>query len=115
MEKMNRGDKIYLDKNNEKESAVNSYLDCRDGIVEVYEYNDSSGYGSKTRLFCCQDTKHESVAIIRQTFIDINKEWVEEEMSFDSDSFQFLKAIINSNENELGGKYTLVRDYNNHE
>jgi len=111
MEKLKRGDKIYLDKNQEKESAVNSYLDCRDGIVEVYEYNDESGYGSKTRLFYCQNTKHESVSIIRQIYIDFKKEWVEETMSFDQDSFEFLKAIINGKEDALGGKYLLVRDY----
>jgi hypothetical protein len=111
MEKLKRGDKIYLDKNQEKESAVNSYLDCRDGIVEVYEYNDSSGYGSKTRLFYCQNTKHESVSIIRQIYINFNKEWVEETMDFDSDSFEFLKAIINGKEDVLGGKYLFVRDY----
>lgn len=111
MEKLKRGDKIYLDKNNEKESAVNTYLECRDGIVEVYEYNDSSGYGSKTRLFYCQNNKHESVSIIRQIYIEFNKEWVEETMSFDSDSFEFLRAIINGKEDVLGGKYLLVRDY----
>ena len=111
MEKLKRGDKIYLDKNQEKESAVNTFLDCRDGIVEVYEYNDCSGYGSRTRLFYCQDTKHESAAIIRQVYINFNKEWVEETMFFDSDSFEFLKAIINGKEDVLGGKYLLVRDY----
>lgn len=111
MEKLKRGDKIYLDKNQEKESAVNTFLDCRDGIVEVYEYNDCSGYGSKTRLFYCQDTKHESAAIIRQIYIDFNKEWVEQTMDFDSDSFEFLKAIINGKYDALGGKYSLVRDY----
>ena len=111
MEKLKRGDKIYLDKNQEKESAVNTFLECRDGIVEVYEYNDCSGYGSKTRLFYCQDTKHESTSIIRQIYIDFKNEWVEQTMDFDSDSFAFLKAIINGEENALGGKYTLVRDY----
>lgn len=111
MEKLKRGDKIYLDKNQEKESAVNTFLDCRDGIVEVYEYNDSSGYGSKTRLFYCQDTKHESVAIIRQVYIDSNKEWVEQVMDFDSDSFEFLKAIVSGEGDISGGKYSLVRDY----
>lgn len=111
MEKLKRGDKIYLDKNQEKESAVNSFLECRDGVVEVYEYNDESGYGSKTRLFCCRNTKHECVSIIRQIYIDFNKEWVEQTMDFDSDSFEFLKAIINGEEDVLGGKYSLVRDY----
>jgi len=112
MEKLNRGDKIYLDKNNEEESFVNQYLNCRDGIVKVYEYNDCSGYGSKVRLFYCQNTKHESENIIRQTWNDISKSWIEEEMNFDSDSFKFLRAIINDKKDELGGKYSLVRDYN---
>ena len=109
MEKLNRGDKIYLDENKEKESLVNQYLDCRDGIVELYEYNDSSGYGSKTRLFICEDTKHESVSIIRQTWSNFINEWIEEEMWFDSDSFVFLKALIIGHEEAPGGKYSLVR------
>jgi len=109
MEKLNRGDKIYLDKENTKESAINSYLACRDGVVEVYEYRDGSGYGSKTRLFLCRDTKHESISIIRQVWI--GDEWDEEEVNFDSDSFVFLEALMNNKQDELGGKYTLVRDY----
>lgn len=111
MEKLKRGDKIYLDKENKIESHVNPYLDCRDGIVEVYEYNDESGYGSKTRLFLCQNTKHETVSIVRQIYTDYEKKWIEETMSFDSDSFEFLKDIINGVEDNDGGKYTLVRSY----
>ena len=111
MEKLNRNDKIYLDEKQEKESFVNEYLKCRDGIVEVYEYNDSSGYGSKTRLFYCQNTKHESVSIVRQIYNDSSKEWFEEEMTFDSDSFEFLEAILKGEKDKLGGKYSLVRHY----
>jgi hypothetical protein len=111
MEKLKRGDKIYLDKNQVEESSVNRFLACRDGIVEVYEYRDESGYGSKTRLFYCEDTKHESVSIIRQIYICFEERWVEENMSFDSDSFKFLEAIINGEKDEFGGKYSLVRDY----
>ena len=111
MEKLKRGDKIYLDRNNTEESLVNVYLDCRDGIVEVYEYVDESGYGSKTRLFLCMNTKHESVSIIRQTWNSIGDEWIEENMSFDRDSFEFLEAIIEGKTDAEGGKYTMVRDY----
>ena len=111
MEKLNRGDKIYLDKEQKKESAVNTFLSCRDGIVKCYEYNDTSGYGSKTRLFLCENTKHEVISIVRQTWNDFAKEWIEEEMTFDTDSFVFLKALINNKREELGGKYSLVRDY----
>lgn len=111
MEKLNRGDKIYLDEEQKEESCVNSYLSCRDGVVEVYEYTDCSGYGAKTRLFYCQNTKHESISIIRQTYSNINKKWMEEEMTFDSDSFVFLEALLKTKTNELGGKYTMVRDY----
>lgn len=112
MEKLNRGDKIYLyDKAKTKESTINNYLSCRDGIVEAYEYNDASGYGSKTRLFLCENTKHEVKSIVRQTWNDFAKEWIEEEMTFDTDSFVFLKALINNKKEELGGKYSLVRDY----
>ena len=112
MEKLKRGNKIYLDNNKEKESIINTFLECRDGIVEVFEYRDESGYGSKTRLFYCQDTKHEVTAIIRQIYIDSNKEWVEEAMFFDSDSFRFLEALINNEEHVSGGKYFEVRNYN---
>jgi len=108
MEKLNRGDKMYLDKDNTKESCVNIYLECRDGIVECYEYNDCSGYGSKTRLFLCENYKHEHMAIIRQIYID-NGNWVEEVMSFDSDSFELMKALITGNRDKVYGKYTLVR------
>lgn len=111
MEKLNRDDKIFLDKDNKRESSVNQFLSCRDGIVEVYEYRDSSGYGSKTRLFYCKNTKHESVSIIRQTWDSINERWSEEEMDFDSDSFEFLRAIINGKKDQIGGEYFLVRDY----
>jgi hypothetical protein len=112
MEKLNRGDKIYLDdKAKTKESTINTYLACRDGIVEVFEYNDMSGYGSKTRLFLCENAKHEVTSIVRHTWNDFAKEWIEEEMTFDTDSFVFLKALINNKKEELGGKYYLVRDY----
>lgn len=111
MEKLKRGDKIYLDENKTEESAVNSYLDCRDGVVRCYEYNDMSGYGSKVRLFECENTKHEHICIIRQTYSNLTKRWIEENMCFDSDSFDFLKALIKREEECLGGKYTLVRTY----
>jgi hypothetical protein len=111
MEKLNRGDKIYLDSTSVKESAVSQYLDCRDGVVEVYEYVSDSGYGSRTRLFLCRDVKHETCSIIRQTLGDLAKEWKEEQMVFDSDSFAFLAAIVNGKKDELGGEYSLVRDY----
>ena len=111
MGQLKRGDKIYLDENKMQGSTVNTFLDCRDGIVEVCEYKDESGYGSKTRLFLFKDAKHESVSIIRQIYIDFEKRWVEQDMDFNSDSFEFLKAIINGEKNALGGKYTLVRNY----
>jgi len=111
MERLNRGDKIYLDTDETKESEVNHFLDCRDGVVKVYEYNDCSGYGAKTRMFLCRNTKHEGVALIRQTYNSLSKEWIEESMHFDSDSFVFVYALINSKEDEPGGKFSLVRDY----
>lgn len=86
-------------------------MGCRDGIVEVYEYNNDSGYGSKTRLFLCENTKHEESSIVRQTWNYITKEWIEEEITFDTNSFAYLKALINSKKDESGGKYSLVRGY----
>jgi len=111
MERLKRGDKIYLDIDKTKESEINSFLACRDGIVEVYEYNDCSGYGAKIRLFLCNNTKHENIALIRQTYNSLDKEWMEESMHFDSDSFVYLQAIINGKKDELGGDFSLVRDY----
>ena len=111
MKQLRRGDKIYLDKEEKEESYVNSYLSCRDGVVEVYEYRDCSGYGHKTRLFYCQNTKHESTSIIRQKYNSIDEKWYEESMCFDSDSFVFLKALLSGKYDEFSGKYTLVRDY----
>ena len=111
MKKLKRGDKIFLNKEKTKESEVNPYLDCRDGIVEVYEYYSDSGYGVATRLFLCDNTKHESKALIRQTYNSLNKEWIEESIYFDSDSFVFLEAILNGKKDKLGGTYSLVRDY----
>lgn len=110
METLNRGSKLYLDEAKTKKSYVNVYLACRDGIVKVYEYNDTSGYGSKTRLFLCEDYKHEVKSIVRWTWLDLSKEWIEEEMTFDTDSFAFMKALIEGKNDELGGKHTLVRD-----
>ena len=111
MEKLNFRDKIYLDKAQKKQSEVNVFLKCRDGIIELYEYYDECGYGSKTRLFLCEDTKHESMAIIRQTYSEYSNEWLEQVMYFDTDSFAYLKALINGKKDELGGEYFLIRDY----
>lgn len=80
------------------------------GVVTCYEYVDYSGYGNETRLFLCKNLKHESISIIRQT--KINGEWLEEHMTFDSDSFIFLDALLNNYEEDLGGDFTLVRDCN---
>jgi hypothetical protein len=111
MDKLNRGDKLFLDKEETKESDVNSFLSCRDGIVECYEYRDESGYGMKTRLFLCENTKHECVSVIRQAYSDYGGKWIENTMEFDSDSFEFLRALITGKETERGGVYTLVRHY----
>ena len=64
--KYQRGHKLYNDKAETEESLVNPYLDCRDGVVKQIEYNDESGYGSLTQLLICEDTKHESTALIRR-------------------------------------------------
>lgn len=111
MEKLNRGDKIYLDKEKTKESAVNSYLECRDGIVECIEYRDCSGYGSHVRLFKCTNAKHEFKSIIRQTSVG-KDEWVEDDIQFDSDSFKYLELLLDDNPAELiKQNYSVVRTY----
>lgn len=110
MKQLKRGDKIFLDLNESKESSINHYLSCRDATIEMYEYYDMSGYGSKTRLFLCDNYKHEVISIIRQIWSESANEWIEEQMSFDSDSFKFLKALINNQKELSGVKYYLVRD-----
>lgn len=99
---MVRGDKLYED----KESQVDAYLDCRDGIVNCVEYIDESGYGNKTKLYLCENTKHESISIIRECG------GIEESLDFDTDSFKFLLALLENRTDELGGKFTTLRDYN---
>lgn len=111
MKKLKRGDKIFLDKEETQESEVNHFLDCRDGIVEVYEYRNCSGYGEKTRLFLCENVKHETISIIRQSYYNFTDTWIEESMAFDSDSFEFLKALIHGDKEQLGGIYSVVRDF----
>lgn len=111
MEELKRGDKIYLDRERTVESAVNPFLACRDGIVEAYEYVDTSGYGSRVKLFLCRDSKQEVTSIVRQTFNEIRGEWREDEMFFDSDSFYFLKGLILGKKDVFGGDFTTVRDY----
>jgi len=111
MKKLNRGDKIYLDADNTKESEVNTYLDCRDGVVECYEYYDEGGYGLKTRLFYCRNAKSETYAIIKQVYSDLSKVWIEESLYFDSCSMEILIALLNGNKTHSGGTYSLVRDY----
>lgn len=110
---MKRGDKIYLDRIEEKESYVNHYLTCRDGIVERVEYRDCSGYGSKVRLYYCENTKHESISIVRQTYTESDDSWFEEEMTFDSDSFKFLEALLVCGKSAAGGEFKTLRNYNN--
>lgn len=108
---LKRGDKIFLDKEETVQSMVNQYLACRDGVVECYSYRDMSGYGSKTKLYLCQNTKHEHVSIIRQTLNQLDGKWYEEDMMFDSDSFAFLEALLKGKKDELGGKFEVLRDY----
>ncbi len=36
-------------------------------------------------------------------------------MVFDSDSFVFLKALINNKKEQLGGRFEVIRDYNEKE
>jgi len=110
--KYKRGYKMYLDKEETIESAANHYFGCRDGVVESVEYVDHGGnnpYGW-TRLMLCTNSKHEYKALIRQTK-GLDGNLTEEIMSFDSDSFDFLKALVNGEKGVLGGKFELLRDY----
>tara|TARA_R110000851_G_C12977736_1_gene556036 strand:- start:277 stop:609 length:333 start_codon:yes stop_codon:yes gene_type:complete len=110
MKRLKKGDKIYLDLEETKESEVNHFLSCRYGTVEVYEYRNSSGYGCKERVFLCHDNKSDSVAIIKQVYISERKEWTEESMHFEDDTFVFVKALMVGKTDEFTGAYSLVRD-----
>ena len=110
--KYERGHKMYLDKDNTIESEANQYFDCRDGVIESVEYVDHGGnnpYGW-TRLMLCSNSKHEHKSIIRQTR-DLEENLHEEVMGFDSDSYEFLRALINHKTDVPGGKFELLRDY----
>ena len=111
MDTLKRGDKLYLNEQHTKESCINDYIAARDAIVEVYEYTDSSGYGSKARIFLCVNTKHDTTSIVRQTWSQLTREWQEEAMEFDTDSFIFLEALIESNRQAGGAVYSLLRTY----
>ena len=50
------------------------------------------------------------MSIIRQVWIDSWNEWKEEEMSFDSDSFAYLAALVVGDDESSGAKFTQVRD-----
>ena len=108
--KLGKGQKIYLDKANTVESELNYMLERRGETIEVYEYRDTSGYGSITRLFLCRNHKYEGVTIVRQVYINHKKEWIEESMGFDSDSFEYLEALLNGKTDAIGGEYTLLKD-----
>lgn len=93
-------DKIYL--HDGSESAVNNYLTCRDGIVRRASYFSDAGYGVKTEIYLCENTKHESISIVRLTNIDGSL--YEDVLNFYSDDFEFLKILIL-------GEGELIRDY----
>lgn len=104
-----RGHKIYLDRDNKIESDVNQYLNCRDGVVEMIEYRDDSGYGSWTKLYLCRDIKHESVCLIRQ--VECNGLYSEESLYFDSDSFEQLQYLLGNGKRPHMAEIKLLRDY----
>lgn len=110
--KYERGHKMYLNKEQTIESHANIYFDCRDGVINSVEYVDNGGHNPYgwTRLMLCTNNKHEHCSIIRQTK-GMDGNLIEEILDFDSDSFPFLEALINSKEDVLGGKFELLRDY----
>lgn len=107
-----RGYKIFLDKENTIESSVNRYLECRDGIVSMIEYTGDAGYGSKERIFICEDSKHDSHAIIKQVYSFTSEKWIEDEMYFDVYEFEWLVKLLTGKEDFPSHvKYELLRDF----
>lgn len=80
------------------ESALNTFIECRDGIIYKRSYRDCSGYGSPTDAYYCRDTKHESVALIIHTRSEYDKEKkiYEKCMFFDSDSWEEIQKLLKS-------------------
>jgi len=76
----------------ETESDLNTYINCRDGVIKKVSYRDCSGYGIQTDAFYCIDTKHESVSLIVQKHID--GKIYEESLHFDSDSYSEFKKLF---------------------
>lgn len=79
------------------ESALNLYINCRDGIIYKRTYRQDSGYGSKVDAYFCEDTKHESVALILHHYEYMNEsngKIREESMHFDSDSWREIEKLL---------------------
>lgn len=92
-----RGEKKFILKDG-TESALNQFIDCRDGIIYKREYMDCSGYGSLTTAYYCKNTKHESVAIIIHTYEDrfraSDTGIYEKALFFDSDSWREIEKLL---------------------
>lgn len=93
-------DKIYL--HNGSESLLNTYLTCRDGVISKVSYTSDAGYGGETEIYLCENTKHESISIVKLT--NINGSLYEDVLNFYSDDFEFFKTLIL-------GEGEIVRDY----
>jgi hypothetical protein len=102
---------IYLDSEHRKESEVNPFLTCRDGVVEMIEFTNCSGYGAKCRLFRCSNTKHEVEALILQEYIS-HDNWLETVINLDSDSFKYLDILLGVKKDK-NNEVILYRDYGN--
>lgn len=100
---------IFLDKENTIPSYVNQYLTCRDGIVNMIEFNEDSGYGVKCRFFRCSNTKYESECIVLQK--ELSGIWKEEIISIDFDSFKYLEILLGIKK-DIDNKIIIYRDYN---
>lgn len=91
------------------ESAVNEFLTCRDGVVEMIEFRSDSGYGIPHRFFNCYNTKHEVRAYVLQ-YYDSESIWREDVISSDADSFREIEKVLGINKDE-NNDVVLYRTY----
>ena len=78
------------------ESLLNSYIDCRDGSIDMVEFIDCSGYGTNIKAYLCSNSKHETKALIIHYLNDDREETISREdcIGFDSDSWEYIEKLF---------------------
>lgn len=99
-----RSDVVYLDKDTIAHE-LQSYMDCRDGVVLEYGFYDDSGYGTEHKAYYCTNSKSESSSLI--IYHRTDKKWMlMHNICFDNDSWDIIKDLLNSDCTKV------IRNYN---